>query len=117
MDGVLWPDAEIQSVHVDYDAVVIRLRESSGVERAVRCEGYISYALCGFWDEIVVCNAEVLESHSSIDGAVGALEDRLGSNVPESGNSLRNTRQWRALVVHLSDGASLEIVAAKFTAD
>jgi hypothetical protein len=115
MTDVLWPDASIQSISVDYDAVVLRLKESAGKQRVVRCEGYIGYALWGFWDEVIVSSARLVDEHPSIDRALQSLSDRLGSHPADSGNVLRNTKNWRALIVKLSDGASLEIVAVGFT--
>ena len=117
MTDVLWPDASIKSVSADYDAVVLRLEESTGRQRVVRCEGYIGYALWGFWDEVIVSGARLVDKHPSIDRAFQSLSERLGSDPGDSGNVLRNTRKWRALVVELSDGATLEIVAAGFTCE
>lgn len=117
MTDVLWPDASIKSVSADYDAVVLRLEESTGRQRAVRCEGYIGYALWGFWDEVTVSNARLVDKHPSIDCALKSLSGRLGSDPGDSGNVLRNTKKWRALIVDLSDGASLEIVAVGFTCE
>jgi hypothetical protein len=117
MHDVLWPDASIESVTADYDAIVLRLRESTGRQRVVRCEGYIGYALQGFWDEVIVSSARLMDQHPSIDRALQSLQGRLGSALGESGNVLRNTRDWKALIVELLDGASLEIVAVGFTCE
>jgi hypothetical protein len=117
MTDVLWADASIESLSADYDAVVLRIKESTGTQRVVRCEGYIGYALCGFWDEVIVSRARLLDTHPAIDSALESLSDRFGSHFGDSGNALRNTRNWRALVVELSDGASLEIAAVGFTCE
>lgn len=117
MTDMLWPDATIKSVSADYDAVVLRLEESTGRQRVVRCDGYIGYALCGFWDEVIVSRAQLVDKHPSIDRALQSLSARLGSDPGDSGNVERNSRKWRALIVELSDGASLEIVAVGFTCE
>jgi hypothetical protein len=114
--STLWPDAELRSVLVDYDSVSITIRESTGLVRNVRCEGYIGYSICGFWDEVVIDNAELTDQHEAIDRCIAAISRRLGSHWPETGNPARNTKNWKALIIRLSDGASLEIVAAEFTA-
>ena len=114
---VLWPDAILEHVAADYDAVVLRVRESTGRVRTIRCEGYVGYGVCGFWDEVVIERALVSTSHPFIERCTTSISGRLGDDWPESGNEARNTRKWKALVIHLLDGASLEVVAAKFTVD
>lgn len=117
LEHVLWPDATLEYVAVDYDSVVLRVRESTGQMRTIRCEGHIGYGLCGFWDEVIIERAEVTSTHPFIERCVSSISQRLGQGWIDSGNEQRNSRQWRALVVHLSDGSCVEIVAARFTAD
>jgi hypothetical protein len=112
--NVLWPDAELGSASVDYDAVTIKVRESTGRQRSIRCEGHIGYELCGFWDEVIVERAELTEEDEIIVRCTRELSRRLGTDWPETGNATRNDRTWKALVIHLSDGAALKIVAARF---
>jgi hypothetical protein len=115
LTGVLWADAELRGVRIDYDAIEMEVRESTGLVRIVRCEGYIGYSICGFWDEVVVERAELLDRHEFIDKCVKDIARRFGLEWPETGNAYRNAKTWRALVIHLSDGARLEVVASEFS--
>jgi len=117
LDIVLWPDATLEQVAADYDAVTLRVRESTGQLRTIRCEGHVGYALCGFWDEIVIEHAIVTQDHPFIAECVENIARRLGAGWIDSGNEQRNTRQWTALVVQFLDGARLQVVAARFTLD
>jgi hypothetical protein len=110
---IRWPDAELQSVDVDYDAVSLRIRESDGAIRKIRVEGHIGYSCIGIWDEVVIERAEFLETHSGLDACINSIRGRLGANWLDSGNEIRNSRHWFALVVHLSDGSVLEVFAAR----
>lgn len=102
LDAVLWPDATLEQMTADYEAVVLRIRESTGRVRMLRCEGHIGYGLCGFWDEVVIERAELRSEHPLIERCVDSISRRLGPGWIESGNEQRNTRQWQVLVVHLS---------------
>jgi hypothetical protein len=115
LEQVLWPDATFEHLAVDYNAVVLRIRESTGTLKTVRCEGHIGLALQGFWDEVVVERAEIATEHPAIEESVSSISRRQGREWIDSGNEQRNSRRWTALLVHLSDGCCLEIVAAKFT--
>jgi hypothetical protein len=107
----------VEHVGLDYDSVLLRVRESSGLLRTVRCEGHIALCLDGFWDEVIVERAELASDHPAIRKSLSSISRRLGRNWPDSGNAQRNSRHWSALIVHLSDGCTIEIVAAKFTVD
>ncbi len=110
---VLWPDATLEHVAVDYDAVVLRIRESTGIERTIRCEGHIALRLEGFWDEVIIERAELVSEHAAIERATDSISRRLGTNWLDSGNEERNSRHWLALIVYLADGCPMEIVAAR----
>ncbi len=114
--NVSWPDAELKRIVVDYDSLELELRESSGARRTIRAEGYIGYDAIGVWDEMVIEQAELFDSHAAIDRCVGTIAHRLGSTFPDSGSRARNARSWRALLIHFADGCVLTIVAAEFTA-
>jgi hypothetical protein len=114
MQHVLWPDASLEQASVDYDAVILRIRESTGQVKSVRCEGYIAFELSGFWDEVIIESAQLLSQHPTIERAVNSIAGRLGKGWIDRGNEQRNTRRWMALVVRLSDGCSIEVVAANF---
>lgn len=111
---VLWPDATLEQVTVDYDTVVLRIRESTGTERTIRCEGHIALGLEGFWDEVIIEHAELVSKHPTIERATSSISRRFGTSWLDSGNEERNSRRWLALIVHLADGCSLQVVAARF---
>ena len=117
LSDVLWPDALLVSLVVDYESVVIRIRESHGGMKTVRCDGYIGYSLCGFWDEVVISQAALHDEHESIDRCTAAIARRLGPDWPASGSAARNARRWRALVVTFSDNADFEVVATHFSVE
>jgi hypothetical protein len=73
--------------------------------------------MCGFWDEVVVDRVELTDRHDAIDRCKNELSRRWGANLTDTGNDQRNRQTWQALIVHLSDGAALEIVAARFSLD
>jgi hypothetical protein len=111
---VLWPDAILVHVAADYDTVVLRIRESTGIERTIRCEGHIALGLEGFWDEVIIERAELVSEHAAIERATASIRRRFGTHWLDSGSEERNRRHWLALIVHLADGCSLEVVAARF---
>jgi hypothetical protein len=110
---IRWADAEVQGVAIDYDAVSLRVKESNGAVRTLRAEGYIGYALAGFWDEIVVERAEIADEHPGLNACLESLRRRLGASWLDSGNEARNGRAWSAILVHFSDGSVLEVFAAR----
>lgn len=111
---VVWADASLKSISVDYDAVTLVIAEANAHERRVRCEGYLSISMIGFWDEMIIESAAVHKAHPSIDSAVAAIESRLGTDRDASGNVARNRGGWESLVVRFGDGCELAIVAAEF---
>jgi len=117
MNNVLWPDAELQTIKVDYDAVIITIQEATGATRTVRGEGYIGYQMCGFWDEIVLVRAELFDQHPAIDRCTDMLTRRMGSAWHVTGNQARNGRNWKALILHFSDESTFELVAAQFSVE
>lgn len=112
---VLWSDAELETVTIDYDDLVLTLTESTGKSRRIRCQGYIGYVCCGFWDEMIVEGASLSCKDPFLDDCLGALERRLGSERLESGNEGRNKGSFETLRVRFIDGATLVVVAARFT--
>jgi hypothetical protein len=110
LDEVLWRDSEIESLNIDYDEVRIVIRETTGRHLELCCEGYIGYGCSGFWDEVVIEKADVMEFHPFVDKCVEGIAARLGSNPHPSGNNTRNNESWKAFVLRLIDGA--EIVVA-----
>lgn len=114
---IRWADAELRGVNIDYDAVSLIIRESDGALKTLRADGYIGYSLVGFWDEVVIERAEISETHAGLDACVNSIRQRLGTRWLDSGNESRNARHWFALLVHFSDGAVLEIFAARLAVE
>jgi len=85
-------------------------------ELLVTATGFIGFTVVGFWDETIIANAEFHRTHSAITRHLESIRARLGSRPPESGSIERNAFEWYALLIHLSDGATIEIVAATLSA-
>jgi hypothetical protein len=117
LSNVLWPDAEILSVHIDYHAVTLRIRETSGLERTVRCGGHIGYQLIGLWDEVVVESARLVREDPFLDDCLSAIRVAHGAPPPTTGDPARNRQSWRLLSIQLADGAVLRVAAADFVAE
>jgi hypothetical protein len=117
ISGVLWPDAEIDTISIAYDEVVINLTESSQKKTIVRCKGYIGYITLGFWDDVIVAKAELRTSDDLLDACLHSLRQRYGDELPDSGDPIRNRRTYHILEIQLIDGAVLKIVAADFVAE
>ena len=115
LSAVSWPDAVLERVTVDYDAVRLDLSQSTGVIWTVLCEGHIAIRMDGFWDEVIISHAELSWVDPVVEHAVRAVKQRFRGALPDSGSPLRNERRFGALFVHLSDGCHLEVVAARFT--
>lgn len=113
--NILWPDAEIDSILIDFGELVINLTESSQKKTTVRCTGYIGYSMVGFWDEIIIQSAELLETSDFQLSCLHSLTQRYGTVLPDSGNTARNRRAYQTLSIQLIDGTVLNIVAAEFT--
>jgi hypothetical protein len=109
---VLWTDAELHSVTVDYDAVRLELIETTGRRVVVVAHGHIGVAVEGFWDEVIVADGDVVENHPFAErcweSIVARSADRLDSGSPD-----RNTRTFTTLVVTLIDGCRLLVAAAR----
>lgn len=113
--GIVWADAELESVTIDYDAVVLSLTETAtGKTRCVRCEGYVGYQLLGFWDEVVVESAALVENHDFLSECLSKIQKRYPGGPPNTGQPARNEGRWALLTVRLSDGAELLVAANRF---
>ncbi len=106
---VIWPDAELSRIEIDYDDLKLLVREASGTVKRVTCEGYLGYELSGFWDEIIVASAEVTEGGSFLDRCLSGIARRLGSSPLPSGSETRNRERAMQLVVTLGDGCQLNV--------
>jgi hypothetical protein len=115
LHDVLWPDASIRSISIDYHSVAIHLRESTGRKRVLTCRGYIGYQLVGFWDEVVVERAELNESDPFLSDCLRRIDSVYHNDPPETGDPIRNRRSWNVLLIHLGDGSVLRVAGADFS--
>jgi len=106
---VLWADAELGRIEVDYDDLCLIVRESTGSLKRVICEGYLGFELAGFWDEVVIMSAEVVAGGSFLDRCLSSLDRRLGHSPPASGSEARNRERAMQLVLTLDDGCQLNV--------
>lgn len=107
--SVLWADAELLAVAVDYESLSLTLRESTGRVRRVVCEGYIGYEALGFWDEIVVAEAQLSATGSFLTRCIEALDRRLGNSRLPTGSDARNGTAAMELTIVLSDGCEMHV--------
>lgn len=114
--GVLWPDAELDKIEIDYEQVSINLTESSGASKCVICSGYIGYEMVGAWDEIVISKAEIFGEHDFLKRCTDNIAKRLGKKCADSGSIARNKRQSFLLQVEFTDGSKFRVAASVFTA-
>lgn len=114
--AVLWPDAEIQRVVVNYDDVCVSVRESTGRLVDLRCIGHIGLSIEGFWDEVVVDDAGLVAAHPFMDRCLASLRERLGDDLPPTGSPSRDAQDFTTLVITLSDGARILCTASGFEA-
>jgi hypothetical protein len=110
--NILWSDAELVGIAIDYSDVVVTLRESTGLLRRVICEGYVGYRTAGFWDEIVIAKAELEPQGEFLESCLLSLTKRLGADRASSGSDARNRSMALQLTVTLLDDCEL-LVAMK----
>ena len=113
---VLWPDAELEKIEIDYEQVSIILTESSGASKCVICSGHIGYEMVGTWDEIVISKAEIFREHDFLKRCKDNVAKRLGKECTDSGSIARNKRQPFLLQVEFTDGSKFRVAASEFSA-
>jgi hypothetical protein len=106
---ILWPDTLLEKIELEYDELVIHVREESGRSRRVRCLGYIGFQMIGFWDEVIVETATMLAIHPFIEDCERRLE-----SLPESGSRSRATKGNLLLEVLFIDSCKLLVCGAQF---
>lgn len=105
--NILWADAELLGIAVDYENLSLTLRESTGQVRRVVCEGYIGYQALGVWDEIVVVEARLDVVGPFLTRCIEELDRRLGADRLPSGSEARNGMTAMELTMVLSDGCEV----------
>ena len=112
---IYWADAEIEDIVIDYDCVALRVLQTDQKIATLRAFGYIGYNAVGFWDEMVIERAEVVDDHPELRACMSSINKRHPTG--DTGSEDRNTRRWFAVLVHLSDGCVIEIFAARLVAE
>ncbi len=107
-----WADADIDRIEIDYSDVVVWVEDSTGRMREVHFKGYIGYSVVGFWDEMIVEEVVVHETHEFLDACVSNLQRAGGVLLTDSGDENRNKRSWRLAEIRLIDEMSILIVAS-----
>lgn len=104
-----WTDSSLKRVEMDYDAIRLTIEHESGHVDVLTCSGYIGFELIGFWDEIIISMATLLDKHAFIDRCERRIE-----NQPGSGSPYRKPMGNRLLAIELIDGNVLNICASTF---
>lgn len=113
---VLWADAELESLSLDYDAARLLVRETTGRVVTVVGSGVIGVELLGLWDEVIIERGEVVADDRFARDCYQRVMERVGPEVPDSGSAARNTRRFSTLRVDFIDGSHLRLAAAGFSA-
>lgn len=109
-NDILWADAELVSLATDYDAIVVTIKESTGLVREIICRGYIGHELVGFWDEVVIERGELLQDDIFLSVCKQRIWDRFAGNPVDSGSEARNGREFILLKITMTDGCVLNLV-------
>ena len=117
INKVLWPDAELESLTVDYDSVKMRIEESNGFSKVVTCHGYIGFEGIGLWDEIVIETASIHHDHELIHRSLTSISNRHGENIIDSGSSARNLRDWSLLSIKFIDDSEVNVVMSRVSVE
>src|SRR5687768_2274011 len=86
LSSVLWADSTIESIECCYDRVVISLKETTGRDVRVQCHGHIGLLVKGFWDEVVIASADLIEAHPFGEKSLESVRERLGAEPPPTGS-------------------------------
>jgi hypothetical protein len=111
---VLWADAELESLTVDYEAARLSVRETTGRVVTVVAKGVIGVDFLGLWDEVVVERAAIESDDAFSRECQRRIEERLGRDVADSGSPERNSRRFSTLTLTFIDGATLRLAAASY---
>lgn len=107
--NVLWSDAELLGLAIDYSELILTLRESTGQVRRLICEGYLGYRTVGFWDEIVITRADLEGEGEFLESCLEGLANRLGVDRCPSGSEARNREIAMQLTITFQDDCELAV--------
>jgi hypothetical protein len=71
---VLWADAELDALSVDYESARVTVRETTGAMVSIAGHGVIGADLIGMWDEIVVSTGGLVDNHPFADDCWNAVQ-------------------------------------------
>lgn len=115
MIDLLWADAIVEAVSINYDSVDIEIVETTGQRKMVSCLGYIGYECIGFWDEAIVERADFRSGDIFVKACKSNIEKRLGPSILPSGNAHRNEGQASLLHIVFIDDGRLSVAASDFS--
>ena len=114
--NIIWPDAVLEGIHVDYDQIELLVREAIDHPiRVVAC-GYIGLSIVPVWDEVMVDRAQIYDRHPFQDECLRRLAPS-GTRPDDSGSPDRNAWTFQTLEVTFIDGATLLCCAHRFEAE
>jgi hypothetical protein len=111
---VLWADAELESLTLDYEAARLSVRETTGRTVTVVAKGVIGVDFLGLWDEVIIERAAIASGDAFSRECQRRIEARLGRDVGDSGSPERNSRRFSTLTVTFIDGATLRVAAGSY---
>lgn len=114
---IRWADAVLLDLAMSYDTIEVKVLESGGNEVTIVARGQIGLELVGFWDEVVIEDGTLVESHPFADRCLESISERLGWPAPASGSPERNRGRYATLVLALSDGSTFRCAAAEFVVE
>jgi len=112
--SIRWADSELESVRLDYDSIVIAVRDEAGDLHNIRANGYIGFTYTGVWDEAIIASGALLDDDEHALDSWRQIEARFAGAIPLSGSDARNRRQWKTLALIFSDGSELKCSAVEF---
>jgi hypothetical protein len=104
-------------MEMSYEAISLKLVEATGRQVTLTAFGHVGVEVVGFWDEVLVDAADVVQAHPFADRCLASINERLGAVPPATGSVARNRMDYSTLVVTFSDGARLICAAAEFVID
>ena len=109
LSRVLWPDAHVDRLVIDFDDFKILLKPDAGQRLWLVCGGYVGYEVIGFWDEVIVESISVSDTGAFLDRCAARLTERLGDLPVASGSPARNARHLMQLDVKFIDGCQMTV--------
>ena len=96
LQDVLWTDAEMEKIEIDYGSVTLTITESTERRRKISFKGYTAYSVSGFWDEVVVKSSYFTSSTFSWMSACRVWNKNRVKNCPRRGmiHEVINSGAW-----------------------